>query len=56
MQGKQRANKTHYEVGKKVRETIRELGGAMPEDLPSPGQSIKQIESRQKKSKMLPDD
>lgn len=49
VQGKQRANKTHYEVGQKVRETIRDLGGTMPEDLPTPEQSIKQIESAQKK-------
>jgi DNA-damage-inducible protein D len=27
-------NKTHFEVGKKVRQTIKELGGTMPEDLP----------------------
>ncbi|HLX53960.1 MAG TPA: DNA damage-inducible protein D [Aquella sp.] len=34
IQGKTNANKTHYEVGKKVRETIQALGGTMPEDLP----------------------
>ncbi|MCI8876434.1 MAG: DNA damage-inducible protein D [Lachnospiraceae bacterium] len=44
IQGKENANQTHYEVGKKVRETIKELGGAMPEDLPVPEKSIKQIE------------
>ncbi|SKB81770.1 DNA damage-inducible protein D [Dyadobacter psychrophilus] len=33
--GKQRANKTHFEVGQKVRQTIQELGGTMPEELPS---------------------
>lgn len=32
--GKESANKTHLEVGKKVRETIRELGGTLPENLP----------------------
>lgn len=47
--GKQRANQTHYEVGKKVRQTIKELGGTMPEDLPKPEQSIKQIENARKK-------
>jgi DNA-damage-inducible protein D len=31
---KQNANKTHFEVGKKVRKTIEELGGTMPEKLP----------------------
>lgn len=34
IKGKQKANQTHYEVGKKVRTTIQELGGAMPENLP----------------------
>ena len=36
VKGKQRANNTHFEVGKKVRATIRELGGTMPEALPTP--------------------
>ena len=49
--GKDAANQTHYEVGKKVRETIKELGGTMPEDLPTPSKSIKQIEREQKKLK-----
>jgi len=48
IQGKQAANRTHYEVGKKVRETIRDLGGTMPEDLPTPDKSIKQLEREQK--------
>lgn len=47
--GKNEANQTHYEVGKKVRQTIKELGGTMPEDLPTPSKSIKQIEKEQKK-------
>ena len=47
--GKEMANQTHYEVGKKVRQTIAELGGTMLEDLPTPEKSIKQIESEQKK-------
>ena len=49
VQSKQRANNTHYEVGKKVRETIRELGGTMPEAMPTPEQSVKQIENAKKK-------
>ena len=44
MKGKSKANRTHYEVGKKVRKTIQELGGAMPEDLPTPEKSVKRIE------------
>jgi DNA-damage-inducible protein D len=47
--GKKRANQTHLEVGQKVRQTIMELGGTMPEDLPTPDQSIKQIENIRKK-------
>ena len=47
--GKEAANQTHYEVGKKVRQTIAELGGTMPEDLPTPSKSIRQIERNQKK-------
>jgi DNA-damage-inducible protein D len=31
---KQKANQTHFEVGAKVRQTIKELGGTMPENLP----------------------
>nr|WP_302143571.1 DNA damage-inducible protein D [uncultured Schaedlerella sp.] len=42
--GKEAANRTHYEVGAKVRQTIQELGGTMPEELPTPKKSIKQIE------------
>ena len=36
------ANSVHYEVGKKVRNTIKELGGTMPEDLPTPKISLKE--------------
>ena len=46
--GKEAANKTHYEVGRKVRETIKDLGGTMPEDLPTPNKSIQQIEKEQR--------
>lgn len=42
------ANDTHYEVGSKIRNTIKELGGTMPEDLPTPDKSIKQIEKENK--------
>ena len=40
---KHKANQTHYDVGKKVRKTIKELGGEMPENLPV-ADSIKKIE------------
>lgn len=49
VRGKQQANQTHFEVGKKVRQTIAELGGTMPEALPTPEQSIAQVKSSQKK-------
>lgn len=41
------ANQTHYDVGKEVRQTIKRLGGTMPEDLPTPEKSIKKIEKEQ---------
>ena len=49
IQGKSEANKTHFEVGKKVRQTIKELGGTMPEDLPTPEKSVRQIEKEHAK-------
>lgn len=48
IKGKQQANLTHYEVGAKVRQTIKELGGTMPEDLPT-AESIKAVERKQQK-------
>lgn len=41
--GKQQANQTHFEIGKKVRKTIEEIGGTMPEHLPV-ADSIKNLE------------
>jgi DNA-damage-inducible protein D len=49
VQGKRQANQTHFEVGQKVRQTIQELGGTMPEALPTPEQSIKQVGSNKNK-------
>lgn len=51
IKGKTKANQTHYEVGAKVRQTIKELGGTMPEDLPLPQKGIGQLERNQKKIK-----
>ena len=42
------ANITHYEVGKEVRNTIKKLGGTMPEDLPTPKKSVKELEKENK--------
>lgn len=46
--GKNKANRTHYEVGAKVRQTIKELGGTMPENLPTV-ESIKKLQSGKRK-------
>jgi len=48
IKGKQKANQAHFEVGKKVRQTIKELGGTMPEDLPTE-ESIKKIDAARQK-------
>jgi DNA-damage-inducible protein D len=48
VQGKGAANRTHREVGAKVRRTIRDLGGTMPENSPV-AESIKKIETKQRK-------
>ncbi len=45
IKGKDKANQTHYDVGRKVRQTIKELGGTMPEELPVAG-SIKKLTAR----------
>lgn len=47
--GKDEAGNIHFQVGQKVRQTIAELGGTMPEDLPTPSKSIKQIEREEVK-------
>lgn len=41
------ATAVHYSVGKEVRKAIEEIGGTMPEDLPTPEKSIAQIEKEQ---------
>ena len=55
IQGESKACDTHYEVGSKVRKTIEDIGGTMPEDLPTPNKSIKQIEMDINKSIMKGD-
>ena len=49
IKGKQKANKAHYEVGRKVRSTIKELGGTMPEHLPV-ATSIKKLGNKKRKT------
>ncbi|MEN8723627.1 MAG: DNA damage-inducible protein D [Alphaproteobacteria bacterium] len=55
IKGKQAANQAHFEVGAKVRKTIREIGGTMPEALP-PAEDIKKVSRRLEKTKQLKDD
>ena len=49
IKGKEKANETHYAVGKKVRQTIAELGGTMPENLPTPEKSAKVLKKERAK-------
>ena len=42
------ANSVHYEVGREVRHSIKRLGGTMPEDLPTPNKSLKELEKENK--------
>ncbi len=51
IKGKQKANQTHYEVGKKVRKTIQEIGGTMPENLPV-AESIKKLGKKREPKKI----
>jgi len=52
IKGENNANKVHYKVGKKVRDTIKELGGTMPEELPTPEKSLKELE-KERKNKLV---
>ena len=52
IKGKENANKVHKQVGAKVRKTIKDIGGTMPEDLPV-ADSIKKLERKEKKLKKL---
>jgi len=52
IKGKQKANQTHFEVGKKVRKTIQELGSTMPENLPV-ADSIKKLDKIDEKKKIV---
>ena len=46
--GEKEANITHYKVGNKIRKTIEEIGGTMPEKLPTPSKSLKELEKERK--------
>ncbi len=47
---KQEANATHYTVGRKIRQIIAHFGNTMPENLPTPPESVKQLENRKRKA------
>ena len=42
------AKDVHYEVGQKVRKAIADIGGMMPEEMPTPGKSLKELEREKK--------
>lgn len=48
VQGEKEANNVHYEVGKKVRRAIADIGGTMPENMPTPRKSLKELEREKK--------
>ena len=45
--GEKDANETHYNIGKNIREVIAKNGGTMPEDLPTPKKSLKELEKEE---------
>ena len=49
IKGESNANETHYCIGKNIREVITKNGGTMPEDLPTPEKSLKELEKESKK-------
>lgn len=62
MKNKEKENQTHYTAGKTVRKAIEDIGGTMPENLPTLEKSIKQVEKEQlkrlkdKKTKLMLDE
>ena len=53
IKGEDNANKTHYKMGKDIRKFIEKQGGTMPEDLPTPNKSLKELE-KEKNCKIKP--
>jgi len=51
VQGENNAKNVHYEVGKKVRQAIADIGGRMPEEMPTPKKSLKELEREKKQEK-----
>jgi len=52
VKGKEKANQTHFEVGQEVRTAIQNMGGTMPEELPTPKTSVKSLKKSQDKKKL----
>ena len=48
VKGESNAKNVHYEVGKKVRKAIADIGGMMPEEMPTPKKSLKELEREKK--------
>ena len=48
VQGEGNANDVHFNIGKNIREVIAKNGGTMPEDLPTPDKSLKELEKENK--------
>ena len=53
IKGEMNANKTHYKIGRIVRNAIKEAGGTMPEDLPTPEKSLKELEKEIKRNSLI---
>ena len=48
VQGEKEAKDVHYKAGKKVRKAIADIGGTMPEEMPTPKKSLKELEREKK--------
>lgn len=53
VQGKEATNRTHHEVGRAVRRTIVEIGGTLPEDLPTPEESVQHLRKEHEQRRAL---
>ena len=51
IQSEKSANKTHYKIGKNIRKIIAKNGGTMPENMPTPKKSLKQLKKNNKQKK-----
>ena len=48
IKGESSANKVHYNMGRDIRKFIEKQGGTMPENLPTPNRSLKELEKEHK--------